>query len=534
MSGGFDSRVILLLLLSANVDFNKIDIRSFDDGKYCHSEDFLIASEIANCFNFKLNNKIIDTEKINFKDINTPLNISFYTKLGFHNQLNYKFHKTIEPVYNFSGLGGENLRDYYNYGPKEFLEGYLKHAKRNGLSEKSIERIFKSTFDKISDEFNVDSDGNGLCKIIYNETRSCNHFGKLSVEEYFSNKFLLMPFFNPQLNKLKLSTDDCDDDNLLFALIYLRYCPKLLKFKFQGNRKINSKTLECAQKINEISPFISKDYSFISGPEIDISNLNGYYDTDYESIKWEADGYYIKWNDVDSYLVEIFCSRNFKKEFEKYFPVELYRKIIYTITHETYFPLQVAYPAFSVLKVINDVKFSQYKNKPGLTNWFGSFNKLNMEPNDLISSEFINYLLYYVTLRIDIKNNSTEDNMVKIIENSDEDSTIDFPSWYSNHLGRGLVLESKKGKIKINVQCAGDGFVEIKFRGKDVRDKNWNLFPIFVDLTKVIINDTIILNENKLVWHDEPYIFRKKVVDGEIITIEVDWMQFNKFSSYKK
>ena len=88
-----------------NVDLNKIEIRSFDDGELCHGEDFLIASEIANYFNFKLNNKVINSEKINFKDINSPLNISFYKKLGFHNLLNYKFYKSKEPVYNFSGLG---------------------------------------------------------------------------------------------------------------------------------------------------------------------------------------------------------------------------------------------------------------------------------------------------------------------------------------------------------------------------------------------------------------------------------------------
>ena len=82
----------------------------------------------------------------------------------------------------------------------------------------------------------------------------------------------------------------------------MRYCPELLNFKFEGNRKIDEKTLAYAQKINEISPFINKMYSYISGPEIDENCLNKYYDINQEYIRWESDGYYIKWDDVDDYL----------------------------------------------------------------------------------------------------------------------------------------------------------------------------------------------------------------------------------------
>ena len=179
-----------------------------------------------------------------------------------------------------------------------------------------------------------------ICRTIYAETRNRYHFGKLAVEEYFSNKFLLMPFFDPELNKLKLCTNECEDHNLLFALIYLRYCPELLNFKFEGNRKIDEKTLDYAQKINEISPFTNKMYSYISGPEIDENCLNKYYDINQEYIRWETDGYYIKWDDVDDYLRNIFKSRDFKKDFEKYFSNELYYKINQIINHETYFPLK--------------------------------------------------------------------------------------------------------------------------------------------------------------------------------------------------
>lgn len=194
----------------------------------------------------------------------------------------------------------------------------------------------------------------------------------------------------------------------------------------------------------------------------------------------------------------------------------------------------MSYPAFAVLKIINDVQFSQNRNKHVLTDWFESFDITKQENYDFINSKMISSLLNYITLRIDIKNNSIECNTIKLIENSDDDSTFDFPAWFTNHFGKGLVLESIKGKIKIKFLCINDGVLEIRFRGKDVRDRQGNRFPIYIDLTNVIINDDVILNENKLVWHDEPFLFKKDVVDGEIISIDVEWMPFTNLSSYNK
>lgn len=189
----------------------------------------------------------------------------------------------------FSGLGGEKLRDYINDTPEEYLKICTEHAKKTDISlEKATERLLQKTINKISNEFDIDINSKEICRTIYAETRNRYHFGKLAVEEYFSNKFLLMPFFDPELNKLKLCTKEYEDYNLLFALIYLRYCPELLNFKFEGNRKINEKTLDYAQKINEISPFTNKKYSYISGLEIDENCLNKYYDINQEYIRWEA------------------------------------------------------------------------------------------------------------------------------------------------------------------------------------------------------------------------------------------------------
>lgn len=533
LSGGFDSRIILALFLSANIDLNKIEIRSFDDGELCHDEDFEISTKIANAFNFKLNNKVISAEKINFKEIRTPIMLSFYTKLGFHNQLNYKFYKTKEPVYNFSGLGGENLRKYIDATPEEYKNIYVSIAKRIDDSlMKSTERIMQSTIENISKEYCVDMTSKNLCKFIFYETRSRHHYGKLSVEDYFSNKFLLMPFFDPNLHKLKLSSNECTDENLLFALIYTRYCPELLNFPFEGNREINKETLEYAQKINEISRFVPREYSFISGPKVDNDKINKYYDVDLKVIRWEADGYYINWEDVEGYLRKIFYSREFKNEFEKYFSPSIYSKISKSIINETYFPLQSAYPAFSNIKIINDIKFSKSKNNDEFPYWLGIFEILNSDYELPFDMKMLHFLLDYLTLRIDIKNHGSANNMVDIIEKSDEHLVFDYPPWFCSDSGKGLVLETMKGELTIKFKCIGNGFLEVNFRGKDVKDKNGIRIPIFIDLVSVLIDSNNVLNENKLVWHDNPHVFKKEVKNNEVISITVKWMPLNKSSLY--
>lgn len=58
-------------------------------------------------------------------------------------------------------------------------------------------------------------------------------------------------------------------------------------------------------------------------------------------------------------------------------------------------------------------------------------------------------------------------------------------------------------------------------------------FPVYIDFTNLTINDELIFDKNKLVWHDCPYIFEKEVKNSEIIDIHVEWLPFNKDSIIK-
>ncbi len=378
LTGGYDTRVVIALLLSANVDLEKIEIRSFNDGTSCHSEDFEIASAIAQKFNFKLNNRVIGAEKVNFKDINTPILLSSNIKLGFHNQLNYKFWFTKEPVYNFSGFAIERIRaDTYDYATSDQFIKFQGHMAKmlDSNFEYPTLRIHYDAFEKLSEEFNVPIDSPKITNFFYSETRCRIHCGKTAVEEFFSNKLLLLPGLDPQIHKLKRTTNECDDTKLLITLIYVRYCPELLNFKFEKNRDLNNDTIEFAKKINKIKPFIPKKYDFISGPDLEVDKIAKFYPQNDVPVKWEEDGEYIKWNDVDNYLKNIFKSIKFKKEFEKYFSPQIYDNIVNSFNQD-YFPLENSFPPFSILKVIHDIEFSKYNNTT-LENWLESYEDYN-------------------------------------------------------------------------------------------------------------------------------------------------------------
>ncbi len=56
ISGGFDSRTALSIILNSGVKLNEILMNSAKDKKHVHAEDFSIASNISSKFGFKLNN----------------------------------------------------------------------------------------------------------------------------------------------------------------------------------------------------------------------------------------------------------------------------------------------------------------------------------------------------------------------------------------------------------------------------------------------------------------------------------------------
>lgn len=129
----------------------------------------------------------------------------------------------------------------------------------------------------------------------------------------------------------------------------------------------------------------------------------------------------------------------------------------------------------------------------------------------------------YVTGRIDIKNFGAKDNAVEVIENSDMDSRVQQPRWFTNQKGIGTQIQSKKGNIRLKIKCINDGKLNVTLRGIDFRDDYDNRLPIYVKYTKFMIDDENIIDNPAFVWHNEPVSHEINVKDGQNVDIFVEW-----------
>lgn len=517
LSGGMDSRLVSAIWLTANMDLNNEKIESFTDNN--HVEDFQIASMIGREFGFELNNQQ-PIKRNFFKEINTPLNISFYTKLGFHNEFYFKYFRYEEPLFLVGGAGGESIRDYYG-SPDEYIEKrLLKPNLYNPEFKDSTLRVVNSALDKARKDLNRSNDDDSkeipdrLCK----EVEIRNHFGKAAVGTYLSNTFRLAPINDNLFHKLRIVDNECVDRNLLIALVFIRYCPTLLNFKFDKNREIDKKTIEHAKMINNKFPFIKKDLPFVSGPKVSSTKK---FD---EVNPYESDVAY-------DLIRNVLNSRSFELEMKKYYSEKTYAEIKKGAVTFKHYPLKFTCAALSVLRVIYATNYRVPLVSSDKYVWLNSF--VN-EPNivESLNPEFKDLLLKYATARIDIKNCGNSENNVELLENSDSKSSVTHPNWFKNDEGEGIVIESVKGSIDLRIKCVNKGLLRLWIKGPDAYDKNKNRFPIFIDFTKFTINGKDYLESPKLLTHDKSYRVDLHVNGSDIFDIHVEWSPFNKNSVY--
>lgn len=521
LSGGFDTRVVSALWLSSNIDLNKVNIHSNEGKVHVMEEDYRIASQIAKKFNFNLNHRPYPLNITPFEELNTPLDISFNIKLGFHKELYFRYERHKNTLYSITGSGGETIRGYPNKNYKDYVEDIINSIKKydetiGDVSEKEL----NSSLDRLKNKFKLNEDSlDELPEHSYNEIRCRNHYGKSVVESYFYNTITLTPLLDPDLHKLKLNTDSCEDKHLLIALIYIRYCPDLLNFEFEGNRAIDKNSIDVAYSINKMYPKSVQYLPFISGPEI--SNETP------EKINWNQ---FIKFDEANDFLKDVFKTRSFELEFKKYYPNNIYDEINKFLDKSNFYPLKYVYSALSVLKIIHDTGFSIPADSPNSTEWLYSFKKYDVQEKE---NKYMDDLLKYMTARIDIKNKGTSSNTINIFKSNDYNLRIYHENWFKDEFGEGIILESTKGILDLEFECVGDGELNLTIKSKDVRDKHKNRFPVYIHYTNFKINGETISLHPSLISHDNPHIFKKKVRDSEKINVHLEWMPFNELSEYK-
>lgn len=124
--------------------------------------------------------------------------------------------------------------------------------------------------------------------------------------------------------------------------------------------------------------------------------------------------------------------------------------------------------------------------------------------------------------RFDLQNRGDDFNRINIVDNSNN-LNISFPSWFKDHYGQGCQIQGQVNKLNLTFQCINDGVLRINLRGVDYRNPDHLRCPIYVNFTTFKLNDELIFDENKLIWHDEPYEFEISSNDKGLFEIYLEF-----------
>lgn len=527
LSGGFDSRITFLLLLESGIDMNDVRVHSINDGLHTHSEDYEIASSIADYYGFELNKDFDTGESLNYS-LEDTLNIYFYIAGCFHKEFYIKLQKKSERQYVIPGAGGESVRAHWDISATDFLNQSLRWTNRydtgvSGEMRDSVERIIKSAYDAIGKKYNIeDPESIDYPLNMHREVRCRSHFGKSSVEDYFANNILLSPLIDPTLRKLRLSDEECNDNNLLMTLMYVRYCPKLLEFKFEGGRSIDVGTIEHAKELNNRFP-IDADAWDIAGREAK--------EQEFSLIKVDGDVLdKLAYNNEridgavpNEYLKKVFDSVSFRKLFATRFDESIYGFAKRNAEKAKYYPLRECYSVISIAKVIEDLEMNECRFAPSLTDSFDRFIKHN-DYVPLDEREALDRFRNYITSRVDIKMTGADKSQFELVSVSDRAARVIMPDWFQKG-GVGYLVTSHSGMVDIKINAHIDGDIIVRLRGVYEKSEDGKNVPYWIDYTNCTFNgEKIFDGDKKPAWHDKPIALDCHVSAGELIEIHVEWL----------
>ena len=266
LSGGFDTRALLALFLNSNIDINHIFIRSINNNRSTHEQDYKIAKNISSKLGFRLNNYKYGLNGLDIKwGFKNSLFCEFYTRLGFHKGLSWNNYFYQKPRFSFTGGGGENIRGC----PCMDIKNYVNKLSKNSFKIKGYEKEFSDSLLRMlnrSIDFikkkNTSKNEYELAYTLHTEFLCKNHYGKAALKSFLRNWYSFEPLMDPDLKLLKYDIEDEFPHDLL-AYIYIRFAPDLISFPFEGNRILNNKSIIKATKLNnELNPYkIMNDYN---------------------------------------------------------------------------------------------------------------------------------------------------------------------------------------------------------------------------------------------------------------------------------
>lgn len=170
------------------------------------------------------------------------------------------------------------------------------------------------------------------------------------------------------------------------------------------------------------------------------------------------------------------------------------------------------YKLIEKISLLMDVEYNDYQNK-FITKYY-DYSKVSLKHK----SE----LIKYVTCRVDVKNFGVN-NSIEFLKSSDKSVYKIKPNWFNTVEGEGMVFESVVGNLDLEFKCINSGLLKIFLRSKYYNVHTSKTLPIYINYHKMSLNGEDIINNDTIIWHNQPFIFEKNVKDGEIIKLHIEW-----------
>ena len=511
LSGGFDSRLVFTLFMSSGVDLRKFTVANIKDKLHTHAEDTQIARQMASRFGFELNR--FPDLKHKYYTLDDSLQISFYTKLGFHRQMYFQSECLEEPLLRFTGMGGETIRHYRAGTEKEI---YKRFAKSQNDMPFNYD-LFDASQTVLSDSFSAVRklhpllDESDMGTVFYNECANRHHHGKEMVERAFSNQLRVAPALDADLQKLRYPHGQ---EYLLNTVIMMRFCPELLEFPFDSGRKIPEETLATAKAINDRHPRsqdsrLSCSYTLVAA---------GQSSHDFAERPFP-------FQELDKLCQRVYRSDFVKKPMLQMYPKEVYDYAQTYHDRHSYFPGEEMYANIALAYVRSCLKtggkadiFQVYRqSQTGLE-------KSEAELPDLETTVEKDRRAGK-SARVDLRNLGHGNRLEITRTDPSETFFMNTPRWLQDEAGIGYVLTDDMGAMHARLKCRGSGKLAMWCRGIDFREAGKRV-PLWVTLWSVKINGEELLQEPVDVWHDKVFYHEQQVADGEELDFYICWTPY--------
>lgn len=248
LSGGMDSRAAFSTVI--NLPLNNRNIRVHSATHHHHySDDFKIASRIGQIYGFNLNNDL-DIKTGHMSDSDAVLK-SLYAKMFTTDEIGYSNEYLLQPLFAFTGQGGEVVRQFDAADETAYLERINLPQMGKLNCNEGAKRLLKRVFSYLRSNYGAFCN-DGQLLFIY--TCAKHYHMRNTVESMFGNSWLISPLFDTCLLKINYVKQDLLGKNFLNTFIYDRYLPELDSLGFDKKRALDPIALKICQQVNKSFP----------------------------------------------------------------------------------------------------------------------------------------------------------------------------------------------------------------------------------------------------------------------------------------